>query len=124
MSPGKVGLSLLKVQAWLELSQHGSQGLEVLPRFAVLENPQCADDHREEGQVENDEGNDEKEEVQSKVGDDEEENKSVDMVSWDKGADPLHSGAGSPVNQHLLYLDHSMERKLQNLEYHRETEEP
>lgn len=45
------------------------------------------------------------------------------MMSRDKGADPLHSSAGSPVNQYLLYLSHSMEGKLQYLQHHRETEE-
>lgn len=123
MSPGKVGLGLFKVQSWFKMGQHGCQRLEVLPRFAVLENPQCADDHREEGEVEDDKGNDQQEEVQSKVGDDEEKNQRVDMVCRDEGADPLHSSAGSPVNQHLLHLSHSMKGKLQYLQHHRELEE-
>lgn len=56
-----------------------------------LKYTQCADDHGEEREVENQQGDDEDEELDCKVGDDKEEYKCVNVVGGDQGAEPLHA---------------------------------
>lgn len=80
-----------------------------------LKHTQSADDHGEEGEVENQHRDEEDEEVDCEVGDDEEEDKGVHVVSGDQGAEPLHAGARRPVDQMLFYFQQGVQRKLQHL---------
>lgn len=59
---------------------------------ADLKNPQCADDHGEEREVENQQGDAEDEEIDCEVGDDEEDDEGVDVMRGDEGTEPLHAG--------------------------------
>lgn len=80
-----------------------------------LENTQCADDHREEWEVENQQGDEEDEEVNGEVGDDEEEDERVDMVGGDQGTEPLHASSWCPVDEVLLDLQQGVQGELQQL---------
>lgn len=57
-----------------------------------LKNQQCADDHGEEREVENQQGDAEDEEINCEVGDDKEDDKGVDVMRRDEGTEPLHAG--------------------------------
>lgn len=65
----------------------------IYTRLASLEDPQCADDHGDEREVEDKQRDDESEQVNGQVADDKEENECVDMLRWDDGAEPLDSGS-------------------------------
>lgn len=49
------------------------------------------------------------------MGDNEEEDKRVDVMRGDKGTEPLHAGPRCPVDEVLLDLQQSVERELQQL---------
>lgn len=87
-----------------------------------LKYPQCADDHGEEWEVENQQRDEEDEELDCEVGDDKEEDKCVDVVRGDQGAEPLHAGPWRPVDEVLLDLQQSVQRELQQLEKHKRGE--
>lgn len=80
-----------------------------------LKYPQRADDHGEEGEVENQQRDEEDEELNGEVGDDEEKDECVNVVSGDEGAEPLHAGPRRPVYEMLFYLQQSVQRELQQL---------
>lgn len=66
--------------------------------LAALEDTQCADDHGDEGEVEDKQRDDKREQVNSQVADDEEKNECVDVLCWDDCAEPLDSGPWRPVD--------------------------
>lgn len=72
--------------------------MEVLPAFAALEDSQCADGHGNKGEVEDEERDDEGKQINGEIGDDEEEDKSIDVLCWDDGAQPLDASTRCPVN--------------------------
>lgn len=56
--------------------------------LAALENSQSADDHGDEGEVEDEQRDDESEQVDGQVTNDEEEDESVDVMCGDDCAQP------------------------------------
>lgn len=60
--------------------------------LAALENTQCADDHGDEGEVEDEQRDNESKQVNCQVADDEEEDQSVDMLCRNDRAQPLDAG--------------------------------
>lgn len=87
----------------------------IYTHLASLEDPQCADDHGDEGEVEDKQRDDESEQVNGQVADDKEENECVDMLRWDDCAEPLDSGSRCPVDQVLLHFNNAMQWILQHL---------
>lgn len=83
--------------------------------LASLEDPQRADDHGDEGKVENKQRDDKGKQVDSQVADDEEEDKCIDVLCWDDGAEPLDSGPRGPVHQVLLHFHNGLQWRLQHL---------
>lgn len=97
------------------IEQTRQQHQTIDAHLASLEDPQRADDHGDEGQVENEQRDDKSKQVDSQVADDEEENKCVDVVRWDDCAEPLDSGSRGPVHQVLLHFHNGLQRRLQHL---------
>lgn len=94
---------------------HTQQHHTIYAHLASLEDPQRADDHGDEGKVENEQRDDKSKQVDSQVADDEEENKCVDVVRWDDCAEPLDSGSRGPVHQVLLHFHNGLQWILQHL---------
>ena len=86
--------------------------------LASLENAQCAEDHGDEGQVEDEQGDDEGEQVHCQVTDDEEEDEGVDVLCGDEGAQPLDPGTRAPVHHVVLHLHHNVQGVLEHLATH------
>lgn len=84
-------------------------------RLAALENTQRADDHGDEGKVEDEQRDDKSKQVDCQAADDEEENQCVDVLRGDDRAQPLDSGPRRPVDQVLFHLNNGMQRVLQHL---------
>lgn len=80
-----------------------------------MENSQSANDHGDEGKVEDKQRDDKSKQVNGEVADDEEEDESVDVLCGDDGAQPLHACPRCPVNQVLLHLNNDMQRILEQL---------
>jgi len=83
-----------------------------------LEHPQSAEDHGDEGQVEDQQGDDEGKQVHGQVTDDEEEDEGIDVLRGDDSAQPLDTGTWRPVHQVLLHIHYDLEGVLQNLAMH------
>ena len=83
--------------------------------LVALENSQCADDHGDEGEVEDKQRDDKSEQVNGQIADDEEEDECVHVLRWDDGAQPLDAGPRRPVHQVLLHVHKGMQRILQHL---------
>lgn len=82
----------------MALKSTGISEIAKYAHLASLEDTQCADDHGDEGEVEDKQRDDKSKQVNGQVADDEEENECVDMLRWDDCAEPLDSGPRRPVN--------------------------
>lgn len=80
-----------------------------------MEDTQCADYHRDEGEVKDKQRDDKSKQVNGQVADDEEENKCVDMLRWDDCAEPLDTCPRRPVNKVLLHFNNALQWVLQHL---------
>lgn len=83
--------------------------------LAALENTQCADNHGDEGEVEDKQRDDKSKQVNCQVADDKEENKCVDVLCGDDCAQPLDTGPRRPVNQVFFHLHNGLQWVLQRL---------
>ena len=66
--------------------------------LAALENSQSADDHGDEGEVEDKQRDNKRKQVNCQVANDEEENEGVDVMGGDDGAQPQDTSPRCPVN--------------------------
>lgn len=80
-----------------------------------MENPQSANNHRDEGEIEDEQRYDEGKQIHCQVADDEEEDERVDVLRGDDGAQPQDARTRRPVHQVLLHLHGRMQRVIQHL---------
>ena len=83
-----------------------------------MENAQSAEDHGDEGHIEDDQGDYEGEQVHCQITDDEEEDEGVDVLRGDECAEPQDTSSRRPVHQVLLHLHHNVEGVLEHLATH------